>query len=103
LELEERQMVVEFVVAVAAEFVAVVVGFVAVQHRERHRERERRGQQVAPSTVRQAGLSLSAVELEEALALIAVFAFLQGQHKKELEDWSYWRTALTVEQIQQDF
>jgi hypothetical protein len=60
-------------------------------------------QQVNPLTGHQAGLSLSAVELEEALALIAAAAFLQGQHKKALEDWSYWRIASTAEQIQQDF
>jgi hypothetical protein len=41
------------------------------------------------------------VELEEALALIAAAASLQGQHMKALEDWSYWRTASTAEQIQQ--
>jgi hypothetical protein len=44
-------------------------------------------QQMAnPSTKHQAGLSLSAAELAEVLALIAVFASLQGQHMKALED-----------------
>jgi hypothetical protein len=81
-------VVVEAVQVAAEEAVGVAAGIaalVAVQQRAN------------PSTVNQAGLLLSVVELEEVLGLIAVFAFLQGQHMKELEDWSCLHTASTEE------
>jgi hypothetical protein len=95
LVLEVPQTVVAAGFAVAFPAAAVV----AVQHWER--EQERRERQVAPSMKHQAGLSLFVAELAEVLALIDAAASLQVQHMKALEDWSYWRTALTAEQIQQ--